>query len=290
MTDKTPSVKPEMPKNRAAFLLGLCLQTGSVECVLEPWIKISPVLSISKVLLLDMCMARLRSHMVRAQALAEEKEPTHAPTFDIEFSPKYRFTVLKLEFHSEFRNLQLIAANLWTGQSKTRDWYLAGLKCGELVNHLPTTNKLFPAIKRRLTKKDFDDEKEAASASARRALSGRVEEIEKLRKSIMDVQVDSSKRIDALSQIYDASDCITESKVGGASTADLRNQFIYEQIMLRDASGEDLMVLVNEQREQVWPQVTDASKLREYANSYARRNGLPDLPEASPGAPRQLEN
>src|SRR5689334_23224817 len=130
----TATAGEEMRKNRAAFLLGFYLETGSVECIFEPLIQISPALSVSKVLLLEMCMARMRSNLCRARALTNEPEPIFTSEFDrsvrLAASPSFQINHLKLEFQLEMRSLSQIAAHLWAGQSSTRRWYEAGLRCG----------------------------------------------------------------------------------------------------------------------------------------------------------------
>lgn len=298
MSNGVNRARRDVPKNQAAFLLGLYLQTGTIECVFEPWLQICPVLAISKVLLLDTCMTRMRSIAHRAQALADEKEPAYVSQFDasvrVAASPSFQMRLLRLDARAELRILQDIAAQLWDGESRTRSWYIAGLKCGELVNQLSRSPEkggplygLYLPQTSRLTGDDFEADKEKIAAVVRQTNGRRADEIADLRSAIMSLEP-STEQTDAISRIAASASCIADSRIGGESRADFRNQSIYEQIMHHGGSGDRLKDLVNDEREHAWPLVKTSSKLREYANAYALRNGLPEVPQASPGAPPTL--
>ncbi len=273
-----------MCKNRAAFLVGLYLQVGRVDCIYHPFLKIAPVLAPAKVILLDATMARSRSLLSRARILEETFAPEGEwPQFSsvlIEGNPQFQFQLLKGEFCSELRVLRDISAQLWTGQSRTRSWYESGIACGALLNCLPTSWTMYPPCRVTPTETEFRERQESVASLVRNAHKGNVEQVVRLREAIIDLRGD---RMDATVHLGDASDCIADSSTGGASRADVRNQYIYEQIVLHEQWGGNLLEQVNDERDRAWPEVKDPSKLREYANNYARRHGLPDLPEGSPG-------
>lgn len=288
VTKTKPEPQQELPPNRAAFLLGFYVQLPAPDLVFEPLVALCDGLPVTKVMLLDNCLARILTAQTEEHFHGYASCGGSATSQAVTSSSRWLYLV-------EIEKLQTIAANFWSGRSELRHWYGAGNSVGALMA------LLVQGKTKEQSEQDFIEEigrqldatgeairlaakwsYEAAVSSTICAGFHRIRERFPADEKGFKLKSSMCKYVEQLA----VSISNVPSRIPALTNRlkEEQAEFVYEQMTIHKNFGTDLFDLVKQERERrAWPIINHADTLREIADKHALDHGLLRPPRRSPG-------
>lgn len=293
---------------RQAFLLGLYIELPAVDTIIKPLVRLSPMLCIPKVVLLDAALARLGAYDV------ERSSFSGAGNLILREADERRRDVVDFLHSMEVEKVKTIADLLWNERTELANWYRAGRAVRVVVhacdrgNSNPTQQaieKALNCLKRAASYRKCEPTSEIApgltmwleqmiltppvpESGLKKAARKKTPPPGEIQGSPSSDNQDQSLRVveSLASEIRDLQEDTRSLK---QRLRDERDAQIYEKCV-EQLNSTEVRTIINRkimEEQPLWEKLTDDDDIRKIASCYANRFNKDTIPRGSHGRPRK---